>query len=83
MGRELEGATGSDISSPLLEETCRKKEEQIQQIRDVKTQIQNILNEIVGYVVLSPFAIIVEKMIYLLEILNNIRSNFKCFKMKR
>ena len=60
-GRELEGATGSDISSPLLEETCRKKEEQIQQIRDVKTQIQNILNEIVGYVVLSPLTITVDK----------------------
>ena len=47
--------------SPLLEEMCRKKEEQIQQIRDVKTHIQNILNEIARYVVLSPLAITVEK----------------------
>ena len=58
---ELEGATGSDISSPLLEEMCRNKEEQIQQIRDVKTQIQNISNEIARYVVLSSLAITVDK----------------------
>ena len=60
-GRELEGATGSDISSPLLEETCQKKEEQIQQIRDVKTQIQKISNEIAGYVMLSPSSITVDE----------------------
>lgn len=48
--------------SPLLEEMRRRKEERIQQIRDVKTQIQKISNEIAGCVVeLSPSAIAVDE----------------------
>lgn len=47
--------------TPLLEEMRRRKEERIQQIWDVKMQIQKISNEILGRVEVSPSAISVDE----------------------